>query len=241
MCTPTIDTIGSRSSAALDLDPLTLLTGATGPVAVVLWVLLAAAVAALAITVLKVRQLGRWTAAERELERAIAGHRTMAAVAECGAQHAEAPGVGVIIALVEPGLAGDPELLEAAAGRALVDVHRRLSTMMNTLASIGSTAPFVGLFGTVYGIMEAFLRISQSTSATLPVVAPAIGEALIATAVGLFAAIPAVLAYNALSQRLDDLEGAIAASARAWVILAGRSGAVETEGDEAESEGGAWR
>lgn len=75
------------------------------------------------------------------------------------------------------------------------------------LASIGSVAPYVGLFGTVWGIMNAFLGLSQTEQATLASVAPGIAEALIATAMGLFAAIPAVLAYNhftAKSARLYD-------------------------------------
>ena len=82
-----------------------------------------------------------------------------------------------------------------------------LESGLTTLASIGSVAPYVGLFGTVWGIMNAFLGLSQSEQATLATVAPGIAEALIATAMGLFAAIPAVLAYNhftAKSSRLYD-------------------------------------
>jgi len=73
----------------------------------------------------------------------------------------------------------------------------RLDAGMTALASIGSTAPFVGLFGTVWGIYHALLAIAASGSATLDTVAGPMGEALVATAAGLFAAIPAVLAYNA--------------------------------------------
>ena len=94
--------------------------------------------------------------------------------------------------------------------------------MMTALSSIGSASPFVGLFGTVYGIMDAFLRIGRERSATLPVVAPAIGEALIATAVGLFAAIPAVIAFNALAKRQDDLLARVEAAAREWVVVLAR-------------------
>lgn len=82
-----------------------------------------------------------------------------------------------------------------------------LESGIATLASIGSVAPYVGLFGTVWGIMNAFLGLSQTEQATLASVAPGIAEALIATAMGLFAAIPAVLAYNhftAKSARLYD-------------------------------------
>ena len=97
---------------------------------------------------------------------------------------------------------------------------------MTPLASIGSAAPFVGLLGTVYGIMEAFLQIGREANATLPVVAPAIGEALIATAVGLFAAIPAVLAYNELSRRVEALENRIAASTQLWIAHLRRAASI---------------
>ncbi len=205
----------------VDLEPMSLVTGAQGPVAAVLWILLAASFGAVAITVIKVRQLHRWTIAEEALEGALLDRSARLDLLTLADEHGLAPGAAVVRALGVAQASGevDPELLGAAAARAQVDVRRRVSTMMTTLASIGSTAPFIGLFGTVYGIMEAFLRISQATSATLPVVAPAIGEALIATAVGLFAAIPAVLAFNALSQRLDHLEAALGASAKRWILL----------------------
>lgn len=74
--------------------------------------------------------------------------------------------------------------------------QQALESGLATLASIGSVSPYVGLFGTVWGIMNAFLGLSQTDQASLSAVAPGIAEALIATAMGLFAAIPAVLAYN---------------------------------------------
>ncbi len=84
--------------------------------------------------------------------------------------------------------------LEAAAGR-------RAMAGTGLLATIGSTAPFVGLFGTVWGIMNAFVGISESQTTNLAVVAPGIAEALLATATGLVAAIPAVVVYNHLARR----------------------------------------
>ena len=72
----------------------------------------------------------------------------------------------------------------------------RLEESLSTLATIGSTSPYVGLFGTVWGIMNSFRGLGNVQSATLAVVAPGIAEALVATAIGLFAAIPAVIAYN---------------------------------------------
>ena len=82
----------------------------------------------------------------------------------------------------------------------------RLEQSLATLATIGSTSPYVGLFGTVWGIMTAFMGLANVQSATLAVVAPPIAEALIATAMGLFAAIPAVIAYNRYADKVVRLE-----------------------------------
>jgi biopolymer transport protein TolQ len=82
----------------------------------------------------------------------------------------------------------------------------RLEQSLATLATIGSTSPYVGLFGTVWGIMSSFQAIGNVQSATLAMVAPGISEALIATAMGLFAAIPAVIAYNRYADKVNRLE-----------------------------------
>ncbi len=82
----------------------------------------------------------------------------------------------------------------------------RLEESLATLATVGSTSPYVGLFGTVWGIMGAFHGLGNVQQATLAMVAPGIAEALIATAVGLFAAIPAVVAYNRYADKVTRLE-----------------------------------
>ena len=82
-----------------------------------------------------------------------------------------------------------------------------LADRLTVLATVGSVAPFVGLFGTVWGIMNSFFQIGAQENTSLAVVAPGISEALFATAIGLFAAIPAVIAYNHFSHRLSALEG----------------------------------
>lgn len=82
----------------------------------------------------------------------------------------------------------------------------RLAARLNILATVGSVAPFVGLFGTVWGIMRSFSDIAGQQSTSLAVVAPGIAEALFATALGLFAAIPAVIAYNRFSYGINRLE-----------------------------------
>lgn len=85
----------------------------------------------------------------------------------------------------------------------------RLSTMMGVLATIGSTSPFIGLFGTVWGILNSFAHIAVSKSTNLAVVAPGIAEALLATAIGLFAAIPAVMIYNKFVRDINGFVGAL--------------------------------
>ncbi len=89
----------------------------------------------------------------------------------------------------------------------------RLERYMTFLASVGSTAPFIGLFGTVWGIMNSFHAIGASKNTSLAVVAPGISEALFATALGLVAAIPAVIAYNKLSSDLTRYAGRLEAFA----------------------------
>ena len=84
---------------------------------------------------------------------------------------------------------------------------RQLRNGTGLLATIGATAPFVGLFGTVWGIMNSFVGIAQANTTNLAVVAPGIAEALLATALGLVAAIPAVVIYNQLSRQLAALRG----------------------------------
>ncbi len=86
---------------------------------------------------------------------------------------------------------------------ALLREEERLERHLPFLASVGSTSPYIGLFGTVWGIMHSFRGLANSTQATLSTVAPGISEALIATAMGLFAAIPAVLAYNRFAAKVD--------------------------------------
>jgi biopolymer transport protein TolQ len=95
--------------------------------------------------------------------------------------------------------------VESITRRAAASEITHLESWMSLLGTIGSTAPFIGLFGTVYGIMDAFLSIGNQQSANLPVVAPKIAEALIATAIGLVAAIPSVMAYNYFARRGGEL------------------------------------
>lgn len=108
-------------------------------------------------------------------------------------------------------LAGvSPERMLEATQRAMKVAHLReidrLEHNLSLLATVGSTSPYVGLFGTVWGIMHAFRGLANVQQATLQMVAPGIAEALVATAMGLFAAIPAVVAYNRYADRVERLE-----------------------------------
>ncbi len=101
----------------------------------------------------------------------------------------------------------DSEALIEGARRAMrvamMREEERLERHLAFLASVGSTSPYIGLFGTVWGIMHSFRGLANATQATLATVAPGISEALVATAMGLFAAIPAVLAYNRFASRVE--------------------------------------
>ncbi|MGY6587850.1 MAG: protein TolQ [Wenzhouxiangella sp.] len=103
-----------------------------------------------------------------------------------------------------------PDTLTSGAQRAMrVTLSRemdRLESRLSFLATVGSVSPYVGLFGTVWGIMNSFRGLAGAHTATIAMVAPGIAEALIATAMGLFAAIPAVIAFNKFSVQVERLE-----------------------------------
>lgn len=101
---------------------------------------------------------------------------------------------------------GFRDRLSTAMSSAVAANVDKLADRLNILATIGSVSPFVGLFGTVWGIMRSFTAIAGEQNSSLAVVAPGIAEALFATAIGLFAAIPAVIAYNRFSHRINRLE-----------------------------------
>jgi biopolymer transport protein TolQ len=201
------------------LDPIQLVLGSSGVVLVVLALLIVASILVWMVWFLKTAQLGRLRSAERHFQaEAETAERAQDLIA-LAFKHKDAPGARVVVELSkrhhQRGLTS--ELLGAVAKRALATEQQRATSLMPTLSSIAAASPFIGLFGTVWGIMHAFLRIGVEKSASLPVVAPAIGEALIATAVGLVAAIPATIAYNYVDKRIADLMDEVGASAEVWV------------------------
>jgi len=127
-----------------------------------------------------------------------------------GMEEIFAAGFKVFIQLrKQPGVNGS-EVLEGPQRAMRVAKNREmdeLETNLSFLATVGSTSPYIGLFGTVWGIMNSFHALGNVNQATLAMVAPGISEALIATAMGLFAAIPAVIAYNKYSHEVDRLMG----------------------------------
>jgi biopolymer transport protein ExbB len=116
---------------------------------------------------------------------------------------------------VKERVASHLERLEAAAGR-------RMLKGTGVLATIGATAPFVGLFGTVWGIMNSFIGISKAHTTNLAVVAPGIAEALLATALGLVAAIPAVIVYNHFTRRIAAYKALVADTSAAVMRVVSR-------------------
>jgi len=115
--------------------------------------------------------------------------------------------------------AGDTDNVDRALRRSRANEMTRLENFVPFLATTGSTAPFVGLFGTVWGIMNSFIAIHGEKNASLDVVAPGIAEALIATAIGLAAAIPAVMAYNFFVRRMRVLESEMDAFASDYLNI----------------------
>jgi biopolymer transport protein TolQ len=207
--------------ASRQLDPIQLMLGASGVVLVVLLLLIAAATGVWLIWFLKSAQLRRMRSAEHRFEHEAQAVDRASDLISLALRHPEAPGARVVVELGkrhhQRHLTSD--LMLAIAKRAIAVEQQRATVLMPTLSSIASSSPFIGLFGTVWGIMDAFLRIGVEKSASLPVVAPAIGEALIATAFGLFAAIPATIGFNYVDKRIGDLLEELHASSEAWVEL----------------------
>ena len=117
---------------------------------------------------------------------------------------------------------GVKERVASHLGRLEAQAGRRLAIGTGLLATIGSTAPFVGLFGTVWGIMNSFIGISNAQTTNLAVVAPGIAEALLATAIGLVAAIPAVVIYNMFARQIAAHRGTLADASAAVLRIVSR-------------------
>lgn len=206
------------ASAATPLDPFALILRSSGVVLVVLLILIAAGAFVWLIWFLKSAQIHRLTAAQHRFETEAASLAATSDLVRLSQKHDSAPGARIVLELArhQHQVGKGAEFMLAVGKRAIVVEQQRASALMPTLQSIASASPFIGLFGTVWGIMDAFLKIGVEKSASLPVVAPAIGEALIATAFGLVAAIPATIAYNYIDKRVADLLEELTAATEAW-------------------------
>ena len=119
-------------------------------------------------------------------------------------------------------IAGATARIDRSMDVAIAKEAERLQRGLPVLATVGSTAPFIGLFGTVWGIMNAFIEIAEQQNTNLAVVAPGIAEALLATGLGLLAAIPAVIFYNKFSAEADRIVGGYEAFADEFATILSR-------------------
>lgn len=208
-------------SVANDMSLLTLITGASLPVQMVMAILLITSLFSWWYIFIKVATIKRAEAESEEFESKFwsggdlnklyesvtAGRRKpqgMASIFEAGfkefIRHKQQAKTDTRMEVSDV-MEGSRRAMRAAYNRELDDLDAHLPF----LASVGSVSPYIGLFGTVWGIMNSFRGLSSVAQATLSQVAPGIAEALIATAIGLFAAIPAVIAYNRFASNVDRL------------------------------------
>ena len=208
-------------SVANDMSLFTLIIGASLPVQLVMLILLITSLFSWWYIFIKVATIKRAETESEEFENKFwsggdlnklyegttAGRRKpqgMASIFEAGfkefIRHKQQPRIDGKMEISDV-MEGSRRAMRAAYNRELDDLDAHLPF----LASVGSVSPYIGLFGTVWGIMNAFRGLSNVAQATLSQVAPGIAEALVATAIGLFAAIPAVIAYNRFASSVDRL------------------------------------
>lgn len=201
------------------ITPITMFMDAKAVVKVVMMGLLLASVFSWTLLVTKLLEFG---ALNRKSDRFVEAFRGAKTISDMGRVALSDEFEGNPLADMTAAAASEVEL-SRQAGLAVNGAHRdttimraqtavsavqsslakRLSSGMQFLASVGSSGPFIGLFGTVYGIMNSFIGIAESNTTNLAVVAPGIAEALLATGIGLFAAIPAVIFYNYFQTRVS--------------------------------------
>ena len=200
-----------------ELNLLELVLSASLPVKIVMAILLLASIASWMIIFRKKAMIDRAAKASTDFEERFWSGADLAAVfKDITARNDQLTGMESIFeagfrefAKLRQRRGLDPRVMVEGAQRAMrVALSRdvdKLEQGMEFLATVGSTSPYVGLFGTVWGIMIAFQGLANVREASIAMVAPGISEALVATAMGLFAAIPAVIAYNRYSNKVDRL------------------------------------
>jgi biopolymer transport protein TolQ len=202
-------------NAAADLSILTLITKATLVVQIVMFILLLVSIASWTSIFSKGFAIRRARKETEGFERNFWSGAELSALYQAASNPRRK--TGALERIFEAGMSeflklrgrGDTQATLDGARRAMRAAYQRemdaLEARLAFLASAGSVSPYIGLFGTVWGIMHAFTGLSNLQQATLASVAPGIAEALVATAIGLFAAIPAVVAYNRFAHDIDRL------------------------------------
>jgi biopolymer transport protein TolQ len=199
-----------------DFSIVTLVLQASTVVQIVMAGLMLASLASWTVIFGKLFGLRKLRTANDEFEREFwAGRNLNELYADATKQTAASPmerifasGMREFFKLREKRVVDSGALLDGARRAMRASFQRELDTVesnLSFLASVGSVSPYVGLFGTVWGIMHAFIGLANMTQVTLATVAPGIAEALVATAIGLFAAIPAVIAYNRFARQIDRI------------------------------------
>ena len=199
-----------------DLSIFTLVTQASLVVQLVMAGLLVASLASWTVIFGKLFGLRRVRSANEDFEREFWTGKNLNDLYSDAAQRTDgapmerifASGMREFMKLRERRVADPGALLDGARRAMRASFQRELDTIeahLSFLATVGSVSPYVGLFGTVWGIMHAFVGLANMTQVTLATVAPGIAEALVATAIGLFAAIPAVIAYNRFARDIDRI------------------------------------
>lgn len=202
-----------------DLSIMHLIVSASPLVQIVMLILLGASVFSWTIIISKWKLLRKAREGAEEFEKTFwsAGDlsdlyarvsRQERKIGECGLENIFVAGFRDYVRLRKDTELAPQIVMEGVQRSMRVALNRELDNLdlhLPFLATVGSTSPYVGLFGTVWGIMNSFRALGNAKQATLGMVAPGIAEALIATAIGLFAAIPAVIAYNRFSTEVDRL------------------------------------
>jgi len=212
---------GQPKQLAHDMSVTGMVKGATGPVQVVMILLAIASVWSWAIMLDKAFTFAGLNRRADTFLGVFRGSSSLDDVYQKVAKEKNNPLVNIFLAgmnelrvSLEPGSVPSDHLREHVEERVTTSMEmvearesERLGSGMGVLATVGSTSPFIGLFGTVYGIMDSFLGIANSGTTNLAVVAPGIAEALLTTAIGLAAAIPAVMMYNYFARKVGAYNG----------------------------------
>lgn len=207
-------TAAEEVAAAVEQSTLLGLLGEVGPVGFVVFAILAAmSVLSWALALSKYRLLAGSVAANRAFRRMFRKAGNLPEIYAAADRHERASlrrvfkgGYKEVARQVNSGGGlRNPAALERTIALAISRETARLQANLGLLATTASSAPFIGLFGTVWGVLEAFRGLGTSSGATLRAVAPGIAEALLATALGLFTAIPALMFYNVYAARLREL------------------------------------